>query len=117
MKALIQRFETDHYDQPIFCPACGRNVISYVNDEPTIDPCAHTLFIAHDEGFEYRSQLFDDLMGIEGVDFDDIDLGNNGVDGYTDNVPLANSLKMAVYVPSPSSFGSYIGFHFAPGIE
>lgn len=117
MKPLIQRFQTDHYDQPVFCPACGHKVVAYGEVEATVSPCPHTLFVAHDEGFEHRSPMFDDLMGIEGVDDEEIDVGEGGVDGFTDRVPLANSLKIASYVPPPSGFGAYVGFHFAEEID
>jgi hypothetical protein len=73
-------------------------------------PCRHTLFIAHDGGFEYRSALFDSSMEIEGVDDDDIDLGDESVDGYTDLLRVENSVKLAIYVPPPGLMGFYIGF-------
>lgn len=44
--------------------------------------------------------MFDDLMGIDGVESDDIDTGAGGVDGLTDHVPLAYSLKIASYSAS-----------------
>ena len=113
MKPLIQRFQTDHYDQPVFCPACGHKVVAYGETEAKVSPCPHTLFVAHDEGFEYRSPMFDDLMGTDGVASDDINTGEGGVDDFTDKVPLANSLKIASYVPPPGGFGAYVGFHFA----
>ena len=57
--------------------------------------------------------MFDDLMGIDGIESEDIDTGEGGVDGFTDRVPLANSLKIASYVPPPGGLGAYVGFHFA----
>ena len=92
-------------------------VIAYGESDPTIFPCPCTLIVAHDEGFEYRSPMFYDLMGIDGVESDDIHTGAGGVDGFTDSVPLSNSLKIASYVPPPGGLGAYVGFHFAEEID
>jgi hypothetical protein len=107
----IQRVELDCYHQPIFCPACGQRVIT--GTDANITPCSHTLFIAHDEGFEYRSAAFDKEMGIEGISSDALELGEAGYDGFTNEVPIKNAVKFATYVPAPSFFGGYVGFSFS----
>lgn len=109
----IQRIELDYNGLPVHCPVCGQRVVTGGEvDEPEVDPCEHTLFVAHDEGFEYRSKKFDRLKDIEDIDSADIDVGNEGYDGYTDDLPLKNSLKLASFVGPPSFFGCYIGFVF-----
>ncbi len=104
----IQRVELDTYASPIYCPACGQQVLS--PEEGTVNECPHTLFVAHDAGFEYRSPRFDEAMGIVGVDSDDIELGEHHYDGFTDRVAIKNSIKFAIYIPAPSFAGTYVGF-------
>lgn len=119
MAKVIQRVElTTFYDSPIHCPFCGTRVIAYPeNEEPTVSPCPHTLFIAHDMGFEYRSQRFNQSMGFEldtdsGLDDIEDQLGDafDGVDGLTDKVSIVDAVKFAAYVGPPSGYGSYVGF-------
>jgi hypothetical protein len=110
-KHLIQRVEilTDEY--AIHCPFCGAEAIAAGDEGEMVEEfCKHILFMAHDEGFEYRSSRFDELMGVAGVESDEIEFGDKGVDGYTDKVNLVDSVKFALYQPAPSFFGAYVGF-------
>jgi hypothetical protein len=107
----IQRFETSRTELPIHCPFCGAQAYAPDQDsDPVAEGCKHLLFVAHDEGFELRSDRFDALMKIAGKDDQDIELGEKGYDGFTDRVQLADSIKFAIYTPAPSFFGLYIGF-------
>ena len=56
--------------------------------------------MAHEEGFEYRSERFDH----------DIELSDTGYDNYTDEVALENAVKLATRVPAPSGFSTFVGF-------
>jgi hypothetical protein len=109
----IQRVELNTYGAPICCPACGKKVVPGDDDatEFLLDPCPHTLFFAVDDGFEYRSARFDELKRIVGVPDDDLDI-EGGIDKFTDDVPLKNAVKFAVYIPAPSFYGAYVGFEF-----
>lgn len=110
-KPRIQRIELLTDEHAIHCPFCGALGISQGDSEDMVTEfCEHALFMAHDEGFEYRSSRFDLLMKIEGVDNDEVDLGDKGMDGFTDAVPLDGSVKFALYQPAPSFFGAYVGF-------
>ena len=110
-KHLIQRVEILTDEHPIHCPFCGAMGLTAGDSEDMVeDFCEHVLFMAHDVAFEYRSERFDKLMGIVGVEDDDIEIGDDGIDGYTDKVELANSVKFALYQPAPSFFGVYVGF-------
>lgn len=110
----IQRVELNHaYDSPIHCPFCGACVVdteAAADGGEATNPCPHTLFICHDEGFEYRSQRFDENLGLVGVDDDEVEVPEKGYDGLTDTVTITDSIKIAAYVPAPSFFGSYVGF-------
>ena len=110
-KHLIQRVEILSHDHPVHCPFCGAQAIATGDSEEMVTEfCEHVLFMAHDAGFEYRSAKFDSLMGISGVESDEIDLGEKGFDGYTDEVELVDAVKFALYQPAPSFFGAYVGF-------
>ena len=108
----IQRVELDA-DVSIYCPFCGRLVVDNSDREDLsnyLKPCKHTLFFAHDEGFEYRSAEFDANLGIEKIEDEAIDLPEGGYDGLTDRVNIAGSVKFAAYEGAPSGFGAYVGF-------
>ena len=109
----IQRVEyCDLSNVDVYCPFCGQLVMPAVDTESVEpSPCKHTLFIAHDEGFEARSPLFDLLMEVEGVESDDLDLGEQNIDTWTDTLPDPLAVKFAFYAPAPSQFGLYVAFH------
>lgn len=50
-----------HHVQNIHCPFCHHAVIDW-SEEQYVQPCAHTLFIAMDLGFEYISDEFESTM-------------------------------------------------------
>ena len=111
----IQRVELRaFYHHSIFCPFCGAKVMdqeeAHAGSDSAFNPCIHTLFYAHDVGFEYRSKRFDTDRGIDGVDHDDVDMGDTGYDGFTDVTEIPDALKFAAYVGPPSGFGAYVGF-------
>ena len=116
MRSRIQRVEMNRfYDISIFCPFCGKKVVDMeagqAGDEAT-RPCEHTLFVSHDEGFEYRSPTFDVLMDIEGAEDDVVVSGDtfDNMDAFTDRVEVEDGIKFASYVGPPGGFGSYVGF-------
>jgi hypothetical protein len=90
---------------------CGQKISpshSDLNDgeELSIVPCRHTLFVAHDEGFEYRAARFDEDVG----QLDEDEALGGGIDALTDRVSLPDAVKFASYVSAPSEFGCYVGF-------
>lgn len=107
----IQRVELSDYGDALYCPFCG--ALAHQSDEnweSDVEPCKHVLFIAHDEGFEHRSDRFNELMNIVGIDDDEIEMPKHGIDGLTDSVPLTGAVKFCSYISAPSFFGVYIGF-------
>lgn len=115
----IQRVEINHDITSVYCPFCGKNVSPQIDASSAIpiDPCPHTLFIAHDVDFEYRSEYYDQIMGITGVASDSIDLGENGIDQFTDQLALRDAVKFACYQQAPSFLGTYWGFVSRPSSE
>ena len=113
MSTRIQRVELPH-ETSIYCPFCGKDVHVIRDDEIDLNPCPHTLFIAHDEGFEYRSKKFNEVMRLP-VELDDLsDMGDENYDSITDKSPIPYSIKFASYQPAPSFFGVYVGFDPMP---
>lgn len=97
----------------IHCPFCGKEVVNPEKasiGEDYFSVCPHTLFVAHDEAFEYRSDLFDAAVAITGIENDDIELPEHGIDGLTSQVKIDGAVKFSSYVPAPSFFGTYVGF-------
>lgn len=116
MKNRIQRTELKtFYYTPVHCPFCGTRVMGADPvDETLITACPHTLFIAHDTAFEYRSERLDKNLSLSGLSEKEIEerwlKEEGGVDGFTDKVTLADAIKVAAYAPAPSAYGSYYGF-------
>ncbi len=96
----MQKVEiTDTAELMIYCPFCG--AVALKTDGTEI--CAHTLFLAADEGgFEYVSPRLD--FGA------DVDLDEQTMDEFTDAIEFPQSVKFALYQPAPSFFGGYVGF-------
>lgn len=117
----IQKIELNtHYYTPVHCPFCGTRVMGADPvDETLITACPHTLFIAHDTAFEYRSERFDRHVNLLGLSDEEVEnrwrSAENGIDGFTSQVSLADAVKIAAYAPHPSAYGSYYGF--APSAE
>lgn len=116
MTNAIQRTELKtFYYTPVHCPFCGTRVMGADPvDETHITACPHTLFIAHDTAFEYRSERFDRNLQLDGLSDQEVEARwqeeADGVDGLTNRVTLADAIKVAAYAPAPSAYGSYYGF-------
>lgn len=116
MQNAIQRTELKtFYYTPVHCPFCGTRVIGAdPADETRITACSHTLFIAHDMAFEYRSERLDKNLNLNGLSEMEVEArwlaAEGGIDGFTNQVTLADAIKIAAYEPAPSAYGSYYGF-------
>ena len=116
MPQPIQRTELKtFYYTPVHCPFCGVRVMGAdPSDETRITACPHTLFIAHDTAFEYRSARLDRNLALDGMSEQDVETkwraDTRGIDGFTDTVTLPDAIKVAAYAPAPSAYGSYYGF-------
>lgn len=107
---MIQRVELNkYYDSDVHCIFCGKKVVNYQDDTNPVQPCEHTLFVASDEGFDYRSKRFDEMV-IEQNILDDSSAEFEGYDHMTDLVQADDAIKIAQYVGAPSGMGSYVGF-------
>ena len=116
MQATIQRTELKtYYYTPVHCPFCGTRVMGADPvDETRITACPHTLFIAHDTAFEYRSGRLNANLQLTGLSDQDVEARwqaqKGGIDGFTNLVTVVDAIKVAAYAPAPSAYGSYYGF-------
>lgn len=113
-KSKMQRVELRvFYDIELHCPFCGQKVMNYGYDgsEPGVMTCQHTVFLASDEGFEYRSSEFNEYFGLnEEAEVVVSDLGFEHIDAMTDAFEAVDGIKFAQYVAPPGGMGSYMGF-------
>lgn len=113
MAKKIQRVElTTFYYVPIHCPFCGAKATDSHDGSAGgnwVTPCPHTLFVAHDEAFQYRSDRFNRQLDLPDDD-NDIKLPDKGIDGLTDSVCIDDAVKFAAYVGPPSFYGTYVAF-------
>jgi len=105
--------EYSNYREDIHCPFCKKKIVDM--DDYGVNPCPHTIFVAHDEGFEFIHNAARDNLGIpRDIDIYEIDwedyAEDHGYDGLTSKITIPDSIKMAVYVPAPSGMGAYYGF-------
>ena len=116
MTQTIQRTELKtYYYTPVHCPFCGTRVMGADPvDETRITACPHTLFIAHDTAFEYRSERLNRDLSLSGLTEQEVEARwvgkEGGIDGLTNLVTVADAIKIAAYAPAPSAYGSYYGF-------
>jgi len=111
----MQRYErTRFYDEPIHCVFCGQRV-SWSGDDPGIDACDHTVFIADDVGFHVLSADAAEQLRRKGVaverNDEDIDVESDlSPEELTDGLEFPDGLKIASYSGPPGRFGFYVGF-------
>lgn len=116
MSHAIQQIELHtFYYTPVHCPFCGTRVMGAdPADETRITACPHTLFIAHDMAFEYRSERFNENLNLSALSDKEIEerwqVEEGGIDGLTNQITLADAIKIAAHAPAPSAYGSYYGF-------
>jgi hypothetical protein len=117
----LQRFELNkYYDHPIFCIFCGQKVIDFDKTETPVTPCPHTVYVAHDEGWEYLSKIGEQVLvtfgfsvgrddGLIELGHDDENVECHDIEGITDRILFEDGLKVASYVGAPSGMGTYVG--------
>lgn len=113
MTNRIQRVAINtYYDAPQYCPFCGQLVQDTREEDIHIEPCPHTLFIATDVGFEYRSPRLDENLGITGISDQELEARSDWVDfeSLTNRVTLPDAVNFARYTGAPACMGSYVGF-------
>lgn len=99
------------YGEPICCPICSQVVVDQDNakDGEYFRVCDHTLYVAHDEGIEYTSDLFMRIAKETGVDLAEQEEVNPREIMQNSDVKGINYFE--TYVPAPSFYGTYVAFH------
>jgi len=110
--------ESYDYESDVLCPFCSQRVLNMNGFE--INPCKHTLFIAHDDSFVFCDERTKQNLNIPLKDdpFDYVENYDSGVDKMTSSISIPNSIKLANYIPEPllsgerpkKFFGTYYGF-------
>ena len=91
--------EINSHESPLHCPFCGEKVI----DEATVSACAHTLYVATDEGTEFMAdRLNKEAYSVMGEE--------EGYEQASRAVDFPNIIHFGVYVPPPGGMGLYVGF-------
>lgn len=99
----------------IVCPFCNQ-LIQTINEDDEVSEfkrCEHTIFSAHDEGFEFRTNLVNSLLNIDPKeDGMDIEVPDEicGFDGFTDLIKIDGAIKIAAYEDCTNPAGIYYGF-------
>jgi len=104
----INVIEIPYQDPNVLCPFCKTRISDA--DTGEITPCQHTLFAAHDEGFEYCDARTKHNLGAHsGEDiFESFD--GDVLNGLTKTLTIPKTMILAKHVPAPSFFGEYYGF-------
>jgi hypothetical protein len=95
------------YGQKICCPFCTQVIIHPDHLDEGHKVCSHTVYVAHDMGVEYVSDLLLEAAKSAGIDLDDEDadpreiMANSGIEGIH---------YVETYVPAPSFYGTYLAF-------
>ena len=75
--------------------------------------CEHVIYLAHDEGFEFRTEEVNKQLKIDPkADGLEIDVPDDiyGYDGFTDLVKIEGGIKIAAYDDCTNPEGIYFGF-------
>ena len=109
----IQKIEVDS-GTSILCPICNHCVLDENLEAPSLSPCSHTIFIATDEGIEYKTSLFENNLKHIGINIepDAMFESDESWDSLTDKLTINGYIKISCYVGGRFS-GAYYGF--SPG--
>ena len=115
--SAIEVIEQDQ-SESVICPFCGFVACPGMDDQDwEFDAktcvCEHTLFVANDHGFSYRSIAFNAHMGLPQTQDSESGLTSSeaaNIDAFTSKVRMPGAVKFVAYLPAPSFFGIYFGF-------
>lgn len=122
-ESTIQVIEQEQWE-PVVCPFCGFVCYPGADDEEwqfdrETSVCDHTLFVATDYGFEYRSHVYNAHMGFPDNQDAEPRLPDEyaaNYDAFTSRVAIPGAVKISAYTPAPSFMGIYYGFAPEPAV-
>ena len=101
----MQRIDLKDEDSNIFCPFCGTHSINA--NEGKVDACEHLSYVAHEDGFEYKSEAFEALMSEEQLD--EL-IEKEFMSGFSAKVDIAQAFELRLFASPPAPFGFYVAF-------
>lgn len=114
--ATIQQIQlSDEFS--LHCIYCGKQILheEAENAEDYLTPCEHVLYVATDEGFEYRSEFMNKMYGWEGLDYEAVNLRiNSNIGRFIKRIKLNEAINFD-FGCAPACLSSYIGFWKDPG--
>jgi hypothetical protein len=101
---------------PIHCPFCG-TLVGRGAEEETVDgwivgQCKHLLFAAHDEGFEYRSERFDEAVDAalgKKTDEEREEIADD-INQLVEVIKIQDAFMFHSMMGPPAQFSTYIAF-------
>lgn len=98
------------HGEKIHCPICNQVVVDLDNatDGEYFQVCEHTLYVAHDMGIDYASDLLKQIAEAASVDLDD---GDADAREILKDSGIEDIYYFETYVPAPSFYGTYVAFH------
>lgn len=99
----------------VVCPFCNQLIqtIDEVEGFSEYKLCEHVIYLAHDEGFEFRSDEVNKQLKIDPKEQNmDIEFPDevSGYDDWTDLVKIEGGIKVAAYDDCTNPEGIYFGF-------
>src|SRR5262245_56743733 len=106
----VQSVEINAFDAPLHCPFCGAKVINIDAEAPegALNPCPHTLFIATDAGFDYRSPRIEKQLALLNIDDVEYELPDGGYTELAGQLGIHDTIVVESFAPAPFGFASYI---------
>lgn len=102
-------------EENVVCPFCHQVTVDIKSDEPLVIPCDHLVYAATDVSLEYRSEIINQLFGIDPkednceLELEDI-IDHPDFENIIENGQLKGLIQYESYDPSPSFFGAYYGY-------
>jgi hypothetical protein len=102
----------------IHCPFCGTLIGRGAEDEDAgqgewiIGECEHLLFAAHDEGIEYRSEIFDKAVSaaLSSKTDDEREELSDDLNELVELIEIQDAFMFHSMMGPPAQFSTYIGF-------
>lgn len=102
-------------DENVVCPFCQQITVDMNTEDPEVMPCVHLVYAATDVSLEYRSEIINQLFGID-PEVENDELGLDDLTEHPDFDKIFNEgelkdlIQYESYDPAPSFMGAYYGY-------
>jgi hypothetical protein len=104
----------DDHENPVHCPLCGVKICASASDQTEwmVEQCEHLLFLATDEGFEYRSDRFDKAVeaALNNKSDEEREDLSDDVNALVELVEIQDAFMFQSVMGPPAQFNSYVAF-------